>query len=262
MIRVCVSGAAGKMGIEVAKAVVDADKLELVGGADPSAVGQPFSQLGVACNAVILGNVSECISTAHPDVVVDFTHPDAVMQNIRIGLEAGCHMVVGTTGIEPRDLAVFDGLMKGTGANLFVAPNFALGAVLMIRFSEMAAKYFPDAEIVELHHNNKADAPSGTSLTTAAHIARGRSSAPEGNPKGTEVIAGARGAERDATRIHSVRLPGLVAHQEVIFGGRGQTLTVRHDSIDRTSFMDGVVMAIRAVAERPGLTFGLEQILD
>lgn len=261
MIRVCVSGAAGKMGREVAGAVISDPELELVGGADPGASGQSFSALGVACNAVILANMSECIATAQPDLVVDFTHPDVVMQNIKIGLEAGVHMVVGTTGVEAEDLIPFDGLMKETGANLLVAPNFAIGAVLMMRFAESAAKYFPDAEIIELHHNAKADAPSGTSLKTAGHIARGREGEPAGNPGGTEVLAGARGAERDRTRIHSVRLPGLVAHQEVLFGGQGQTLSIRHDSIDRSSFMPGVVMAIKAVGDRPGLTFGLEKIV-
>ena len=263
MIRVCVTGAAGKMGREVAKAVVADPELELVGGADPASSGQPFSSLGVACNAVILANMSECIAMSHPDVLVDFTRPDAVMQNIKIGLEAGTHMVVGTTGAEPDDLATFEPLMKERGANLFVAPNFAIGAMLMMRFSQEAARFFPDAEIVELHHNTKADAPSGTSLKTAAHIARGRrGTVPAGNPDGRETIPGARGGERDMVRIHSVRLPGLVAHQEVLFGGQGQTLSVRHDSIDRTSFMPGVVMAIKAVGERPGLTFGLEKILE
>lgn len=262
MLRVCVSGAAGRMGLEVAKAVVADPELELAGGADPAASGQSFSSLGVPSNAVVLANMSECITTAHPDVIVDFTTPDAVMQNIKIGLESRVHMVVGTTGIEPDDLAVFEPLMKERKANLFVAPNFAIGAVLMMRFAKEAAHYFPDAEIIELHHNAKADAPSGTALKTATQIALGRRRAAAGNPAGKEILAGARGAERDATHIHSVRLPGLVAHQEVVFGGQGQTLSVRHDSIDRTSFMPGVVMATKAVAQRPGLTFGLDQILD
>jgi len=185
-----------------------------------------------------------------------------VMTNIKIGLESGVHMVVGTTGIEAADLAVFEPIMAEKGANLLVAPNFAIGAILMMRFAQQAAKYFPDAEIVELHHNAKADAPSGTSLKTAAHIAEGRAASPAGNPGGKETVSGARGAERDGTRIHSVRLPGLVAHQEVVFGGQGQTLSIRHDSIDRTSFMPGVVMAIKAVGDRPGLTFGLESLLQ
>ncbi len=262
MIRVCVSGAAGKMGQEVARAVAADPDLALVGCADPAGSGQPMSSFGISSNAVCLSNISECIATDRPDVIVDFTAPGVVMTNIKIGLEAGVHMVVGTTGIEPADLAVFEPVMRQTGANLLVAPNFAVGAILMMRFAQQAARYFPDAEIVELHHNAKADAPSGTSLKTAAHIAEGRASAPAGNPGGTEMVPGARGAERDGTRIHSVRLPGLVAHQEVLFGGQGQTLSIRHDSIDRTSFMPGVVMALKAVGDRPGLTFGLENVLQ
>lgn len=262
MINVCVSGAAGKMGQEVARAVVADDGLELAGCADPAASGHPISSFGVASNVVILSNISECITTARPDVIVDFTRPEVVMKNIKIGLESGVHMVVGTTGLDAKELEGFESLMSEKGANLVVAPNFAIGAVLMMRFAQEAARYFPDVEIIELHHNAKADAPSGTSLKTAAHIAQGRRSDPEGNPGGKETVSGVRGGERDGTRIHSVRLPGLVAHQEVVFGALGQTLSIRHDSIARTSFMPGVVMAVKAVGERPGLTFGLEQILE
>lgn len=261
MIRVCVAGAAGKMGREVSKAVVAEEGLELACGADPAAAGQPISSLGVRSNAVMLANLAECISTSKPDVIVDFTSPTAVEQNVKIGLESGVHMVVGTTGLARADFEKFEGLLRSKEANLFVAPNFAIGAVLMMRFAEAAAAYLPDAEIVELHHNTKADAPSGTSLSTAAAIERGRTAPPAGNPEGKETIPGARGAEREGTRIHSVRLPGLVAHQEIIFGGQGQTLSIRHDCTHRSSFMPGVMMAVKAVVDRPGLTYGLESIL-
>ncbi len=262
MLRVCVSGAAGRMGRNVLKAIAADPELEIAGGADPVAGGGPISSLGVPSDAMLLGSLSQCIATTRPDIIVDFSIPDAVRQNIRIGLEAGVHMVVGTTGIAREELAEFNDLMNAKGANLFVAPNFAIGAILMMHFAEIAAKYYPDAEIIELHHNAKADAPSGTSLKTAAQIAAARTSAPQGNPGGREIVPGARGADVEDIRIHSVRLPGLVAHQEVIFGGEGETLSVRHDSMDRTSFMKGVILAVKAVPSRPGLTYGLENILE
>jgi len=250
------------MGRKVLNAVAADPELHLAGGADPVAGGAPLSSLGTACDAMLHGTLSDCIADARPDVVVDFTRPDAVKQNIRIGLESGVHMVVGTTGLGQDDLAEFEDVMKARGANLFVAPNFAIGAILMMRFSEIAAKYFPDAEIIELHHNAKADAPSGTSLKTAGQISAARREEPAGNPGGRELVPGARGGRVDDVPIHSVRLPGLVAHQEVIFGGTGETLSVRHDSMDRSSFMKGVLLAIKAVPNLPGLTFGLERVLE
>ncbi len=250
------------MGRNVLKAIAEDPELEIAGGADPVASGAPVSSLGVPSDSMLFGSLSECISSAKPEVIVDFSVPSAVKQNIRIGLEGGIHMVVGTTGLAREDLDGFNDLMREKGANLLVAPNFAIGAILMMHFAKIASKYYPDAEIVELHHNAKADAPSGTSLKTAAEIASARKAAPEGNPGGHETIAGARGADVDGVRVHSVRLPGLVAHQEVIFGGTGETLSVRHDSMERTSFMKGVVLAIKAVPSRPGLTYGLENILE
>jgi 4-hydroxy-tetrahydrodipicolinate reductase len=218
-IRVAVAGAAGRMGQTVCRAVQGADDLELTGRADP-ALNTP---------------VREVLPNA--DVLVDFTVPTSVVANAREALAAGVHVVIGTTGFDPAQLA------GATGANIFVAPNFAIGAVLMMQFAVQAARHMAKAEIIELHHDAKVDAPSGTAARTAALIAdaSGRGQAPP---------------------IHSVRLPGLVAHQEVIFGDVGQTLTIRHDSVDRESFMPGVLLAIRRVgglSESP--VVGLENLL-
>ena len=218
MIKVAVSGAAGKMGDTVCRAVDGAADLVLVGRADP--------RLGTALQDVL----------ADAEVVVDFTRPDTALENARICLEAGVHCVLGTTGVDYQ-------LLSGVGsANLFAAPNFAIGAVLMMEAAKLVARHMPDCEIVELHHDQKLDAPSGTAIRTAA------------------LIAAAGGNVHEP--IHSLRLPGLVAHQEVIFGGVGQTLSIRHDSISRESFMPGVLLAIRQVPtlERSPVV-GLEQLL-
>jgi 4-hydroxy-tetrahydrodipicolinate reductase len=218
VIRVAVSGAAGKMGEEVCRAVEAADDMELTGRADPT--------LDTALADVL----------AHADVIVDFTRPDTALENARQCLEAGVHCVMGTTGADFGQLA-------GVGsANLFVAPNFAIGAVLMMEAAKLIAPHMPECEIVELHHDRKLDAPSGTAARTA------------------DLIAEAGGNVHEP--IHSIRLPGLVAHQEVVFGGLGQTLTVRHDSISRESFMPGVLLAVRRVGELDhSPAFGLEQLL-
>jgi len=221
MIRVGVSGAAGRMGEAVCEAVEEADGLELVGRADP-ALGTELRE--------ILGEVG---------VVVDFTVPDVALANVRECLAAGVHAVVGTTGF---DLDAARAAAEESEANLFVAPNFAIGAVLLMEISQKIAPHMPECEVIELHHDQKLDAPSGTAKRTA------------------ELIEAAGGTVHQP--IHSVRLPGLVAHQEVIFGGVGQTLSVRHDSIDRRSFMPGVVLAVRRVADLPDhFTVGLEKLL-
>ncbi len=220
MIRVAVAGAAGRMGSTVCEAVEAADDMELVARADPS----------------INTSLADALAN-RPDVLVDFTIPDTALKNIRRAVQAGVHVVVGTTGFDPAEL---DDL---TGANIFIAPNFAIGAVLMTRFAVEAAKHMRAAEIIELHHDRKVDKPSGTAARTARLM---HEAAPD----------------RPAPPIHSVRLPGLVAHQEVILGDVGQTLTIRHDSIDRESFMPGVLLAIRKVAtltESP--VVGLEHLL-
>jgi len=192
--------------------------------------------------------------------MVDFTHPSVVESNLRIALAAGIDCVVGTTGLSEGSLrALADDAPEGTC--LFMAPNFAVGAVLMMRFAAEAARFMPHVEVIELHHDQKADAPSGTAMLTADLIAAARAEVPPAPGRETEIAPGARGAlVRDVT-IHSVRLPGMVAHQEVLFGGQGQTLSIRHDSIDRTSFMPGVVLAVSKVGQLSGLVIGLDAVM-
>lgn len=261
IIRVLVSGAAGRMGSEVCRAVTASEGIEVAAIADPKATGDRFEVAGAGAFPAG-GTVAEALERAAVDVMVDFTHPHAVFDNVMTALEAGVHCVVGTTGLGADKVdAIGRKSVEGT-ANCIIAPNFAIGAVLMMRLSEQVARWLPAAEIIELHHDRKADAPSGTARMTATRIAAARSEVPRVPGKETETAAGARGCDVDGVPVHSVRLPGLVAHQEVVFGGPGQVLTIRHDSVDRTSFMPGVVMAVRAVASRPGLTVGLDDLLE
>ena len=247
MLRVAVLGALGRMGATTCQAIADAPDLELVAALDAD-------------------DALDGVTDAGADVCVDFTHPDSVMANASWLLRAGVHAVVGTTGLTAEDLAELEAL---TGpANALVAPNFAIGAVLLMAFAQQAAVHLPQVEIIELHHDRKVDAPSGNALRTAALIDRARRSAPAGTAaaEGVPAVVGpvgnpARGGVHDDVAIHSVRLGGLVAHQEVIFGGLGETLTIRHDSLDRSSFMPGVLLAVRQVGQRPGLTVGLEHLL-
>jgi 4-hydroxy-tetrahydrodipicolinate reductase len=262
MIRVLVTGAGGRMGAEVVRAVGAAEDMEVVGAVDP--VHEDSEVLdGLGGRVVVTDDLEEAIAQTHPDVMVDFTHPSVVAGNLRIALAAGIDCVVGTTGLAQETLeSLAETAPEGTC--LFVAPNFALGAVLMMQFAQSAARFMPTVEIIELHHDRKADAPSGTAMRTAQLIAAARSSVPQTPGRETELpeAQGARGAIVEGIHVHSVRLPGLVAHQEVIFGGQGQTLTLRHDSIDRTSFMPGVILAIRQVGTRSGLIVGLDRLLE
>jgi 4-hydroxy-tetrahydrodipicolinate reductase len=263
VIRVGVIGAAGRMGRIVCAAVHGDPDLELVGAVNPGYAGQSVGDMiGSADVELPVSSDLGTLADAGAQVVVDFTRPEAVMPNVRWAVEHGVHVVVGTSGVTAGDLDEVRGLISSHGArsNVIVAPNFAIGAVLLQRFAEQAARFFPAAEVIELHHEAKADAPSGTSLATAERIAGARDEAWKG-PSG-ESVAGVRGGDVEGIRVHSVRLPGLVAHQEVLFGGQGQTLSLRHDSMDRSSFMPGVLLAIKAVAGRPGLTVGLDPLLD
>lgn len=258
MIDVLVSGAAGRMGREVCRAVTADPDMRVVAAVDPAHAGESLAE---ADGLVVSGDLEEAIATHAPAVMVDFTHPSAVERNLEVALAHGVHCVVGTTGLATdRLLALARDAREGTC--LFVAPNFAIGAVLMMRFAAEAARYLPHAEIVELHHDRKVDAPSGTALRTAGLIAAARREPVKTPGAESEVVTGARGADIDDVHVHSVRLPGLVAHQEVLFGGLGQTLTIRHDSIDRTSFMPGVLLAIRKTIGHSGLIVGLEQYLE
>jgi len=261
MIRVLVAGAAGRMGREVVRAVSAADGMEVVAAVDPGAVGVSVDT-GTAATLLCRAGLTEAIDECHPDVMVDFTHPTVVEANLRVALARGVDCVVGTTGLSEHKLLELSALASGDTA-LFFAPNFAIGAVLMMDFAARAAKFMPHVEIIELHHDQKADAPSGTALRTAQLVAAARSSAPQTPGRDTELagLEGARGAVVDGVHVHSIRLPGLVAHQEVLFGGQGQTLSIRHDTIDRTSFMPGVVLAVREVKSRRGLLIGLDKLM-
>ncbi|HEX2266684.1 MAG TPA: 4-hydroxy-tetrahydrodipicolinate reductase [Actinomycetota bacterium] len=263
MTRVGVLGAAGRMGRLVCRAIAEDPELVLAAAVNPSFGGEHLGvMIGHPEIDVRISDDRETLLQAESEVVVDFTTPSAVMDNVRWGIEHAIHMVVGTTGIGPPELADIERLIEAEGheSNVIVAPNFAIGAVLLQLFSALAARYFAAAEIIELHHEGKADAPSGTALATAERMAKARQEAWSG-PTG-ESLDGVRGGDVDGIRIHSVRLPGLVAHQEVIFGGTGQTLTVRHDSLQRESFMPGVLLAIKSVVHHRGLTVGLEPLLD
>jgi 4-hydroxy-tetrahydrodipicolinate reductase len=263
VIRVGVIGARGRMGQIVCRAVADAPDLALVAAIDRTAVGQQIGRLiGHPDLDVPISDELDRLLEAEVEVAVDFTHPDVVMDDVGWCIAHGIHVVVGTTGLSDRDLEEIRRLLDEEGGepNVVVAPNFAIGAVLMQRFAAVAARHLPAVEIIELHHAGKADAPSGTALATARRIAEATGGR-EGDP-GKESIAGVRGGALDGVRIHSVRLPGLVAHQEVLFGGEGQTLTIRHDSTDRSSFMPGVLLAVRTVSTRRGLTVGLDPLLD
>jgi 4-hydroxy-tetrahydrodipicolinate reductase len=259
VIKVGVVGAAGRMGRTVIGAVEDAPDLHLVALIDPNAGDITFDREILRVSKV------EDLDSALADVLIDFTTPDVARTQVPAALERGFHLVVGTTGLGDEVMGQLDDISSSSGMNAIVAPNFAIGAVLLMRFAREAARYFDAAEIIEFHHDKKLDAPSGTAIETAHHISQGRDeSGRHGAPEPTTktVLEGARGGRgEDDVPIHSVRLPGLVAHEEVIFGSPGQTLTIRHDSIDRSSFMAGVLIAVREVATRPGITLGLESLL-
>ncbi|SDC61474.1 4-hydroxy-tetrahydrodipicolinate reductase [Nocardioides lianchengensis] len=246
VIKVGVLGARGKVGAEVCRAVEAAADTELVAAVD---AGDPI----------------EALVEAGAEAVVDFTHPDVVMGNLEFCVAQGIHAVVGTTGFDDDRLATLRGWLDSSpGTGVLIAPNFSIGAILMMRFAAAAAPFYESVEVVELHHPDKADAPSGTARRTAELIAAARRAA--GSPPVPDATStsldGARGADVDGIRVHGLRIRGLVAHQEVILGGVGETLTIRHDSLDRASFTPGVLTGLRGIAAHPGLTVGLEHFLD
>jgi 4-hydroxy-tetrahydrodipicolinate reductase len=263
-IRVIVAGANGKMGQEVVKMIDQTEHLTLVGGVSRSNAGKDVGEVvGIGKrNVIFTASVEEALAKHQADVLVDFTTPQTVKRHMELALNKGVRPVVGTTGLSDQDMKELDTLCREQGLGALIAPNFAIGAVLMMVFAKQAAKYLPHVEIIESHHDRKLDAPSGTALKTAELIKGSREEIRQGHPDEEERLPGARGAEYDGFRIHSVRLPGLVAHQEVLFGGQGQLLTIRHDSIHRESFMPGVRLAIEKVMELDHLVYGLEKILD
>jgi 4-hydroxy-tetrahydrodipicolinate reductase len=244
MVKVGVVGARGRMGREVVRVVTEAPDLEVAAEVDE-------------------GDKLDALTTS--DVVVDFTHPGVVMENLRWSIEHDLDVVVGTSGFAEERLDEVRGWLAGhPDVRVLIVPNFSVGAILMMRFAAQAARFFDSAEVIELHHAAKADAPSGTALRTASLIGAARAAAGLGAPPDATAssLPGARGATVDDVHVHSVRVAGLVAHQEVLFGGNGETLTIRHDSLDRTSFMPGVLLAVRQLGSLPvGLTAGLEVLL-
>ncbi|WP_034090229.1 4-hydroxy-tetrahydrodipicolinate reductase [Streptacidiphilus albus] len=244
-LRVAVIGAQGRIGSEAARTIEAAPDLELV-----AALGR--------------GDRLEALAEAGAQVAVELTHPDAVMANLEYCTAQGIHSVVGTTGWTEERLATLNGWLAASPATgVLIAPNFSIGAVLTMRFAQQAARFFETVEVVELHHNRKADAPSGTATRTAQLIAAARTEAglaPQQDPT-THGLAGARGADVDGVPVHAVRLRGLLAHQEVLFGDTGETLTIRHDSLHHSCFMPGILLGVRSVVSAPGLTFGLEHFL-
>jgi 4-hydroxy-tetrahydrodipicolinate reductase len=245
-IRVGVLGARGRMGAQVCKAVDAAGDLELVAMVDA-------------------GDWLFSVADAGAQVLVDFTHPDVVMDNVRFAVDQGLHAVVGTTGFTPDRLdTVRTWLADAPQLGVLIAPNFGIGAVLSMRFAQMAARFYESAEVIELHHPGKVDAPSGTAVHTAQLIAAARAEAGLAPPPDatSQSLDGARGADVDGVRVHAVRLAGMVAHQEILLGTEGETLSIRHDSLNRSSFMPGVLLAVRAIRSRPGLTVGLDPLLD
>ena len=249
MIAVAVTGAGGRMGAEVCRAVESAADMTLVARVDPDLEGATVATV-------------DDLDPESVDVVIDFTHLEVGRGVLEWCAANGVHAVVGTTGFDDSDLEAFRQGFKSS--NAIIAPNFAIGAVMMMRLSELAAPHFDTAEVIEFHHNNKRDAPSGTAMMTAQRIEAAKAAAPSEwltDPTENEVVPGARGGKVGGVGVHGVRMHGMVAHQEVIFGTTGETLTIRHDSLDRSSFMPGVLLAVRGVGERPGLTLGLDSLL-
>ncbi len=268
-IRVIVCGAFGNMGRETIKAVSGEDNLKLVGALDIKDTGKDLGQvMDNHPNGIIVSpDLEELIITSEAEVMVDFTAPSAVMQNIHTALKHRVTPVVGTTGLTEPDLKEIGGWINKYETGSIIAPNFALGAILMMKFSRLAARFFSEVEIIELHHEHKIDAPSGTAIKTAQLINLGREESSVeipavSKPEEIEKVSGARGGKIGSIHLHSVRLPGMVAHQEVIFGGNGQTLTIRHDSIDRRSFMPGLIMAINEAPRIKELIYGIENLIE
>ena len=263
-IKIVIAGPRGRMGREAVKLVNETSHFELIAAIDYKHGGKKVSDLDGFKNieAPLFSDIHECFEQVTPDVLIDLTIPETGYLHTKTALLNNVRPVVGTTGFSDKQLDEIKDLAKERGLGVIIAPNFAIGAVLMMKFSQMAAKYFEDVEIIEMHHDQKLDAPSGTGVKTAQLIQEERSPKKQGHREEKETIAGARGADIDGMKIHSVRLPGLIAHQQVMFGGEGQLLTIRHDSHDRASFMSGVQVCVETIMHLDTLVYGLENILD
>jgi len=264
-IKVIIAGPRGRMGSEAVKLVNNTKQFELLAAVDYKHDGMMLNDLqgfSFLHNVPVYGSLEKCLQNVEADVLIDLTTPEVGMHHARTALHYNVRPVVGTTGFTKNDLDELEKTCQEKELGCIIAPNFALGAVLMMKFSQMAARYFPDIEIIEMHHDQKLDAPSGTAVKTAEMISAVRETKSQGHPNEKETIAGARGAEYDGMHIHSVRLPGLVAHQQVLFGSEGQTLTLRHDSYNRGSFMSGVKIAVETVMNLSTFVYGLENIIE
>lgn len=263
MIKIIVAGFKGKMGSTATKMVLDTADFELVGVLDPHAEESNLNELSEydAADVPVFHRKEEVTEHTSADVWIDFTIPEVAFENTQFALENKIRPVVGTTGLDEDKVKRLQALAAEQRTGGLIAPNFAIGAILMMQFAAQAAKYFPDVEIIELHHDNKLDAPSGTAIKTAEMIVEERGAHQQGHPQEKESLEGARGADYQGMKIHSVRLPGLVAHQQVQFGSKGEGLTIRHDSYDRSSFMTGVALACNKVMDNDELIYGLENLL-
>ncbi|NLJ72924.1 MAG: 4-hydroxy-tetrahydrodipicolinate reductase [Syntrophomonadaceae bacterium] len=262
-LRVIVTGVLGKMGLETVRAISQDEGLELVGVVDVRGKYEPIASIisGIKEDITIANDLEAVIKDTKPDIMVDFTNPQAVFNNAKTALKNKIIPIIGTTGLNDVELNQLERLALENDIGIAIIPNFAIGAVLMMKFAKEAAGYFPDVEIIEMHHDQKMDAPSGTAIKTAEMISENRPIRTPKNIREYEKIAGSRGGDLNQIRIHSVRLPGFVAHQEVIFGGLGQTLRIKHDSIDRIGFMPGVIMVIKKMATQKGLIYGMENLM-
>ncbi|XXM74192.1 4-hydroxy-tetrahydrodipicolinate reductase [Lysinibacillus sphaericus] len=253
-INVVIAGPRGRMGKEAVELVQSTPHFTLMSVIDHKGVA--------SLDVPVYQDLEECFESYIPHVLIDLTTPEVGYHHTKTALEYGVRPVVGTTGFTRDELFELTQMAESKGLGCIIAPNFAIGAVLMMKFSQMAAKYFKDIEIIELHHDQKLDAPSGTAVKTAEMIKDAREAKVQGHPDEKETLAGARGADIDGMHIHSVRLPGLIAHQQVMFGAEGQTLTIRHDSYNRASFMSGVKVSVETVMKLDTLVYGLENILE
>ncbi|GHH98203.1 4-hydroxy-tetrahydrodipicolinate reductase [Neobacillus kokaensis] len=264
-VKIIIAGPRGRMGREAVNLVMNTEQFELTAVLDHKYDGMMLSDLegfqGVS-NVLVYTDIEKCLQETEADVLIDLTTPETGPYHAKTALNYGVRPVVGTTGFTKGQLQELDELCKEKELGCIIAPNFAIGAVLMMKFSQMAAKYFQDVEIIEMHHDKKLDAPSGTAVKTAEMIAAVREMKKQGHPDEKETLQGARGADFDGMHIHSVRLPGLIAHQQVMFGSDGQTITIRHDSYNRASFMSGVKVAVETVMKQNTFVYGLENILD
>lgn len=264
MIKIAVAGPRGKMGSEAIHMINATENFELVSAIDRMNDGKLVADIqGLpAINAPVFTDIERCFSNVDVDVLIDFTHPEVGKKNLQTAFDYGIKSVIGTSGFTEDDVVYFQNLAEEKKVGSIIAPNFAIGAVLMMKFSQMAAKFLPDIEIIEMHHDQKKDAPSGTAVKTAEMIKKERTPKHQGHPDEKEIISGSRGGHLDGIHIHSVRLPGLIAHQQVLFGGNSELLTIRHDSFHRKSFMTGVKLAVETVMGLDMLVYGLENIME